>query len=264
VTEKEAAPLKLSAEPPRRRTGYAHPIPHYCAFYETNERGIKVWLKKGRMAGDPVPLDNPVEMPAWWTRNSPQTVPEKLLRAAQRAAAAAPAASPDASAVAGSEPPSAPSSALAAPPPGPRTTQVMDDSTEGLSLVEAMPRLERMLAHAIGDYESKARDPRTDDAALQLADARLNKAIERHRKLETTLLDSAKARGDLVAVADLRPQLVAIFRRLTDTLVDDVVATFGVQRSAAVAFADIHFAHVRELPFGDLAQLPASAQARAA
>ncbi len=274
VSEKAEQPLELSAEPQRRRTGYAHPIPHYCPIYETNERGIKVWLKKGRDAGDPVPLDDAEAMPGWWRRNSPQTVPAKLILAAQRAAAVRGAAA-DPAAIAPVAPP-APDSpappvaptvsparapALPAPTQTPRSSVVLDDSTEGITLADAMPRLERMLAHAILDYEAKAKDPLADESSMVLADARLNKAIERHRKLESTLNEMAQKRGDLVAVAELRPQLAAIFARLAGTLVEDTMQTFAVSRPAAVAFADAWFGRVRELPFGDAAQIE---QARAA
>lgn len=271
MSEKEPAPLELSAEPQRRRTGYAQPIPNYCPIYETEERGIKVWIKKGRVAGDPVPLDDPEAMPAWWRRNSRQTVPAKLILAAQRAAAARIASADTCSAenaaseqTITSEKPSAgdrASSKRSSTSAEPRSSLILADDTEGMTLADAMPRLERMLSHAIKNFEAKARDPHATEADIALAEASLNKAIERHRKLESTLNEIAQKRGDLIAVAELRPQLVAIFGRLAGTLVEDTMGTFGVARADAVAFADRWFARVRDLPFGDTARLD---QARAA
>lgn len=284
VSEKAPEPLHLSADPQRRRTGYAYPIPHYCSIYETNERGIKVWLKKGRDASDPVPLDDPQAMPAWWTRNSPQVVPSKLIVAAQRAAATAGAASapalPTAAApstpVAPSLPPGTevhsgppparpPPSPPPAAPPAPRSSVVLDASTEGLTLADALPRLQRVLSHALLDYEAKASAPTADEASITLAANRLDKVLERHRKLEITLIESAQKRGDLVAVLELRTQLAAVFARLSGTLVDYAVTELGISRPAAIAFVDGWFAQVRDLPFGDTAtaRLP-EAEARAA
>ena len=60
MSESEASePLSLRADPPRRRTGYAYPLPHYVEIYDTKLRGINVWIATGRRAGEMPPLDDP-------------------------------------------------------------------------------------------------------------------------------------------------------------------------------------------------------------
>jgi hypothetical protein len=269
-----APPLNLTAEQAAAspRAHYAAKLADYVPIYRRQLRVIKRWIEKGRAANPPElpPLDDPEAMLAWWPRNMEWKVPDDLLAAASAAKARRdpPASTPPAAsapAVTDSAPakiPATPLAAGASTTTTPRTSMLLDDGTEAMTLAEAMPRLQRVLGHALRDYEAKAGDPNADEASVTLAANRLDRVIERHRKLETTLIESAQKRGELVSVLELRPQLGAIFARLSGNLVEHLMLTHGLDRATAVASVDTWYSQVRGLPFGDLAQL--SPEARAA
>jgi hypothetical protein len=71
-------PHRLSAEQLRR----------WSERYDTEHRQLRRWVKRGETTDDPCPLDNPCDMPAWWTRNMRHTVPTKILAAAKSHAVA--------------------------------------------------------------------------------------------------------------------------------------------------------------------------------
>lgn len=63
---------------------YSQPQEFYAAKYGYAVRNIKKWLGIGREKCPPdlPPLDSPEQMPAWWSRNMKQRVPQRLLSGA--------------------------------------------------------------------------------------------------------------------------------------------------------------------------------------
>jgi hypothetical protein len=57
---------------------YRRRMEDYADTYGTALRTVKRWARIGRDAGDMCPLDDPEQMPAWWTRNMKQRVPPGL------------------------------------------------------------------------------------------------------------------------------------------------------------------------------------------
>lgn len=74
----EAAPAPVPGK-------YREKIAHYAALYEQSDRTIKRWIAAGRKKDDPPPLDDPIEMPAWFPRHHKHRVPEVLIRRAEEA-----------------------------------------------------------------------------------------------------------------------------------------------------------------------------------
>lgn len=91
---------------------YAHTLPHYENPSGYKVRNIKKWLTQGRTKtpADYPPLDDPAQMPAWWTRNMKRQVPARILAWASAATAPAPEQKP------ASARPASPAEKLPSPP----------------------------------------------------------------------------------------------------------------------------------------------------
>jgi len=68
-------------------------IPAWAERYGYGERQIKNWLADGKEAGDPVPLDSPGEMAAWFEGRYSKKVPARLLEAIEKLTGTKPAGS---------------------------------------------------------------------------------------------------------------------------------------------------------------------------
>lgn len=88
----EAATVDLLGAPTNQgpKRGGRGKIPAWAARYGYGERQIKNWLRTGREAKDPAPLDQPDLMPAWFARHYSKTVPAKLLEAIEKHTGSAP------------------------------------------------------------------------------------------------------------------------------------------------------------------------------
>ena len=53
----------------------------YGKWYGVSERSIRSWVTVGRHAGDFPPLDDPLKMPDWWSRNQKRSIPNKIFEA---------------------------------------------------------------------------------------------------------------------------------------------------------------------------------------
>jgi hypothetical protein len=58
----------------------------YQALYGWGWRQLRRWIAVGEKANDPIPLEDPMKMPAWVSRHSKWRVPEQVERAAVAAA----------------------------------------------------------------------------------------------------------------------------------------------------------------------------------
>jgi hypothetical protein len=96
-------------------TGYSRRYSEYAETFGASERTVKRWVSVGRKSGDEIPLDDPLSVRAWWSRNMSQRCPDGIT-AAEVAARAAGAISPAAEVPAppAEEVPSVPSIELAA------------------------------------------------------------------------------------------------------------------------------------------------------
>jgi hypothetical protein len=72
----------------KARTGLLHPLATYALRYGASERTVKRWRTMGSDE-DPCPLDDPEAMLGWWSRHSPQKVPDGVNRAVIKARKAA-------------------------------------------------------------------------------------------------------------------------------------------------------------------------------
>jgi hypothetical protein len=75
----ETAPDFKLSEP---RTLRAADRERYAAMYGASWRTIYNWVEIGEAAKDPCPLDEPGEMPKWWSRNRKHRVPPGIEKAA--------------------------------------------------------------------------------------------------------------------------------------------------------------------------------------
>jgi hypothetical protein len=72
----------LSCGEPRVRLKRGQ-LDRWSAVYGTEHRQLRRWVKQGEASGDNCPLDDPIQMPAWWARNMRYQVPGKILAAAK-------------------------------------------------------------------------------------------------------------------------------------------------------------------------------------
>ncbi len=89
VEAETSAAFALEAQPAPDPGKYRESIAHYAAFYSQGERTIKRWKALGKKKDDPVPLDDPTQMPLWFPRHHKHRVPEILLQRAAEARGAA-------------------------------------------------------------------------------------------------------------------------------------------------------------------------------
>lgn len=81
-TEEEPKSDQLQGETLKRgRNGFFHLYPYYVDIYDHSERTIKRWVAAGRKGEDPIDLDDPEQVHAWWTRNMKKDVPAGIQKA---------------------------------------------------------------------------------------------------------------------------------------------------------------------------------------
>ena len=243
----------------RGRLGYAHPLAYYVPIYGTKLRQLKNWLDRGRPDDGKVdlpPLDQPGEMPAWWSRVYPdRTVPEKLHQAAAKAkhealglgAVVPPKNSSNQSSEQKAAAPNAATPPAAAAPLREKIENF--ESVAEMDLPAAVARQRRALAVLTSHYEKALGDPNTSESDLTLRANRVDKCIERLRKLEGTLDELRKSREELIDVATMREELQLVHSAMAGNLEAELIDVLNVARATARTFVDRHFAQLRQCRF---------------
>lgn len=191
----------ISVRPVKRgrtgRTGYPLAYCEYSEKYSAGERTIKRWVKLGRKAGQPPPLDAPEEMAAWWGKVMRQRVPDRILAlaAARPAPSVAPAPAP-----AGTPPPD---------PEGDAPPDVAD-----LGLEASVRRLQRL------EYDANQRLVRAIETNedIEGAQRRWERVVELLRKAESSLIQVRQERGDMVPKAEVRAAIVEVHGQIATSL----------------------------------------------
>lgn len=229
--------FSLEPSPARRgKLGYAHPLAHYEAVYGTKVRQIKNWLDRGRPEGgkeDLPPLDSPKDMPTWWVRNYPnRSVPAKIHHAARRAeqeafssGAAVPEKNP-------TNQTSKPDTATPGPVNTGATPAALRDAVDftqvaPMDMAGAVDDQRRVLAILQRDYKQALSDPNADDATITMRANRVDKCLERLRKIEGSLEEWRKSRGELIAIGDVHADwsnLLVALRNIRERMPDDVAS----------------------------------------
>ena len=256
-------PFSLEPAPSAGRHGrqlFSRPLAFYVPIYDTEIRQLKNWVKKGRPAeagkpSDLPPLDEPAKMREWWTRHYPdRAVPQKILLSVDRMAAAH-GQSPGNGALPAQKFESTQTSESKKQAPGKdsegeapasyRNYAVDMAEVTPMSLAEAVKRQHKTLAVLQEQLDRALQDPKTDESTLNMVSGRVDRCLERLRKLQDTLSKEERANGNLVARDDLRVVLTPVFAALADSLVQEVVTRLGHPRPAALQFVDEWFSQIR-------------------
>jgi len=253
----------FSLEPTAPRHGrqlYARPLKDYQVIYGTKLRQIKNWIAAGRekQPADLPPLDDPAALPAWWSRHYERTVPEKLIAASAKAQAGAqgPAATAQPHSPKNESPTAAPAGVPSPagapapePPRNPRATIEDFDKVTGLDLAAGVDRLKKALSVVVRDYEQALANADTDDATLSMRAARVDKCMERLRKMEGTLDEIRKSREELIDRAAAAEDLRRVHSAMATSLAGGIVDRFGLDRAAVLAFVDHWYGALRQSRF---------------
>lgn len=58
--------------------GARTPVSELAARYGASERTVLRWIAHGKKAGDECPIESPVDLVGWWSRNMRQRVPDRI------------------------------------------------------------------------------------------------------------------------------------------------------------------------------------------
>lgn len=240
----------ISPAPKHGRQLFSRPLSAYAALYGTQERQLKNWLRKGRTAKpvDLPPLEDASAMPAWWTRHFTRAVPDKILAAAKSPPATIQAPPAHSGVPTAATPPLAQAKSLPSTK-SPRAVIEDFDAVVGLDLADSVERMRKNLAIIQRDYEAALTDPNCDESTLTMRGGRLDKCIERLRKLEGTLDDLRKSREELIDRASATEELRRVHTAMASSLEGLIVARFGIDRAGARLFVDQWFENLRQSRF---------------
>lgn len=193
--EAAASAVRLGPLNTRKHAKYAKKLPEYFDTYETGDRGLKYWIRRGKLLNDLPPLDDPPKMADWWRRCMPQQVPDKLL-AYEKPAVKDPLASSG--------------------EPGKNTPTTPRDfsKVQSLDIAENVEALRH--THAVNKHlldEALAADPPNDNTT-QLRQKNFERSFELLRKAESTLIELQKQRGNLIDVESVRTELAQFLESL--------------------------------------------------
>lgn len=220
---------------PRARTWCLYPVVHYCTVYGYSVRAIKGWLATGRAANDMPPLDDPAAMAGWWTRHFEHRVPDRILGAAKVPEKPTEKKQDDAK--------------PAAEPPNYRQAIGSVDDVEGMTLESMMARMRKVIAVNQKTYEKALEDKNVDEATLTLLSRRVDHAVERLRKLETSHIENQKKSGEMVSRTQLASEVTPVLASMSSSLVSRLMEVFNLDRAKALAFADEWFTQLRSTRF---------------
>lgn len=179
----------------RKHAKFKKKLPEYFGAFETGDRGLKYWIRRGKLLNDLPPLDEPEKMADWWRRCMPQQVPDKLL--------------------AYEKPPSVDTLASSGEPDGDRSSTPRDFSAvKSLDIAENVEALRQ--THAINKQlldEALRADP-PDDNRAQLRQKNFERSFELLRKAESSLIELQRQRGNLVDIESVRSELAQFLESL--------------------------------------------------
>lgn len=202
-------PLSLAPDGPRiagSRVKYPDKLSHYEALYDTDERSLKRYVKKGRSANPPdlPPFHRPVEMPEWWARRMHNRCPAGILNAAEKARKAI-----------ASEPAPAqeqqPTTAADAPS-RPAAVQRDFSDIQTLDIAANVEQLRRSLAIIERQLEEARRGEIVDgklvidDGAISSRQRDYRETFAELRKAENDLLEWKEKMGELVLRDEVRAE----------------------------------------------------------
>jgi hypothetical protein len=238
-------PPAVLANPPRRRSGYREELDYYAKALGYDVRSIKRLTGLGKLAGLPCPLDDLGRIADWWDEMKvrgfiKQAVPHRVLEAAGRIASPAEPVTdaallgPGTAAVAPAAPPTA---ALPAVPAAPVAgTKINVDDLRSVGLAEAVKELSLQLAADQQELRT-ARVAGMSEGVVSRRQKTYNTTLESLRKTEESLLKLQEARGELVALADVRADLTTLLttlrgmrRKLADNICEKLAGDFTAEQ----------------------------------
>jgi hypothetical protein len=237
---------------------FKHSLGAYFVTFAVKERGLKKWIEKARLdwiasgcpAGGPEfpPLDDPPKMLAWWQAHMTREPGPSLYVLAGQSSPSVP------------PPASQPSTAESVPPkdttpsppeaPAQSSRVSIDVNTIGeVDLAAAVALQRKSVGAAWSEYDAAQRDKNTPESTMTLRAKRFDMAVERLRKLEDSLIESDKARGQLVHVDVLRTAIGPMLESIAKAFPNLLVEQLGVERARALMLVDKLFRDLRESNF---------------
>lgn len=232
-----------SAICPHVRTRLRKSYDEYAAHLGVGLRTVKRWAALGKKAGDPCPLDDLAQLPAWWGRNMSYAISAALLAICTgESPAAAPGAPP---AAAGPPPPAGPPGT---PTPGaavPRASINVNDLA-AIGLHENLNRLSR-IHHANIELLEKAFSGSSENE-LTLRQRNVQASGRMLKDAQQAFDAYQESRGELAPVAEVKADLQRVHTAMAQSLVSLLVG-LGIARDRATTIADRWFRHLRESRF---------------
>jgi hypothetical protein len=237
----------------KHRPHFQKSLGEYFATYQVKERGLKKWIEEARAdwitAGCPTggpdfpPLDDPPKMLAWWLAHKTHQPSAALLALAGKSAAdLAPPPAADGAAATGKPP------AGAAAPRSQRAA-INLSTLAPTDLPGAVLHQRQVLAAAMQEYTAAMADPEIPEATISLRAKRADDAMERLRTMESSLAKFQRDNGELVHRDTIRDDCAPLFTAMADSLVSELVETFGLPRAQAMHFTDRWFGLLRASRF---------------
>src|ERR1051326_5159906 len=149
-------------------------IAEFEKLYDSGWRTIYRWHERGIKLGKPCPLNNPKEMPIWWSQTSSHTCPPKILNAARNVGANG----------------SAPKPAL----PEPESLDPIDLDSIDLDKVDAV----KFQLALVGSLQATMRRKALAGQSIDFEQSQYLKAVKTLRELERDDRESKARRGKFI------------------------------------------------------------------
>lgn len=196
-------PAAVLANPPEPVLTRA--VEDYAKEIGTTKRTIYRWRDIARAAKDPVPLDDPAKMRAWWSRNMTHKIPDYLNDWVSRAKSTPPVTVPGATNI---SPAGTGAGGGRQEGEQPDRSAIDIGSMKGHGLERAVVVLKQNVEACSQLLSEAYKDP--NDQRLSQYQRRFEDAVEQLRKAENSLIALQKARGDLAPRTEFRSDLVTI------------------------------------------------------
>lgn len=178
----------------------ADQIARWEAIYGSKRRQLFRYLATGRDNHDPCPLDDPLQMPAWWSRNMHQRCPAKIINAAQAVRQTT-----------AEAPPPAAADGAAPSLPGAAATVDLDDTT--LDDGEEV-RIARSLVKTYRDKLAEViKDPHRANEIAQW-DTRLKDALKTLKDAKTSDREAKKSADYFIPRGEVEMQVFGLLKLL--------------------------------------------------
>jgi hypothetical protein len=179
----------------RKHVKYQKKLPEYQSTYETGDRGLRYWLRRGKLLGKPPPFDHPEKMADWWRQCMDHEVPDKLL--AYEKLPDPHAANGDARSTNGET--------------GEAKAKDYSNVTS-LDIAENVEALRR--THAINKRQLDEALSGVNETEIQLRQKNFERSFELLRKGELALVQIQKERGKLIDEESVRVELAQLLESL--------------------------------------------------